>query len=411
MQLKDYPQLELIHIVKGLSTFLSLYDQPNVFALMMDYDIRTEQIKALASEHHCGYNTALITLILEHSLQNELKAIGAIKQSEPEPQPEPVAVPDQYRIVQMERAATKNSNSPMWRCMTDTGERVNVFEHSDPAKDTFHLFKTALYGGYMQAMKVGDVLEWNAHPIVVEMKKKGEWWEITNVLTNEHSTGPDEPTQTPDATAARNAAIQWAADLVENPFLIFDTETTGVQEDDEIVRIAIIDQDGNVKLDQLICPTDRGIERLTQKDPKRGIAPQDIHGITPEMLKEAPSYEKVREDLWWLLDYSPYIIAYNADYDVKMLNHVEKAYYSKSPSTPMSHTVEADCAMKQYSAFAGEWNSFQKNWKWHKLAEACQREGLPLLAEHDPVNDCKMTLALIQRMAAAKPGNSKDIPF
>lgn len=406
MQLKDYPQLELIHIVKGLSTFLSFYDQPNVFALMMDYDIQTQDVKALAREHHCGYNTALVTLILERNLKDELKTIGAIKESEPEPQPEPVAVPDQHRIIRMERAATKNSSSPMWRCLTDSGEQVNVFKHSDRSKDTFYLFDEAGYGARMLGMQIGDVLEWTTHPIRVNMVKENGWWAVKNVPVRPIEVDPDEPAQVPDATKARNDAIQWAADLMNNPFLVFDTETTGVQDDDEIVRIAIVNNLEQVMMDQLIKPSQEGLTRLSQKDPKRGLSPQDIHGITAEMLKDAPDFALQYGKILDLLYPLP-AVAYNADYDVRLLAQDCKRH-SKGI---VWGQFEPQCAMKQYAAFAGEWNSFQGNWKWHKLEDACKREGLEVLDAHDPVNDCRMTLALIKHMAAATPGNSSDIPF
>ena len=34
-----------------------------------------------------------------------------------------------HEIIRMERGATKGSGSPMWKCQTVDGQRVNVFKH------------------------------------------------------------------------------------------------------------------------------------------------------------------------------------------------------------------------------------------------------------------------------------------
>src|SRR5574342_489096 len=50
-----------------------------------------------------------------------------------------------FEITRMTRGATKNSGSPMWRCVAAVDTRVNICQHSDPAKDTYHLFNDAGY--------------------------------------------------------------------------------------------------------------------------------------------------------------------------------------------------------------------------------------------------------------------------
>lgn len=43
--------------------------------------------------------------------------------------------------------------------------------------------------------------------------------------------------------------------LNNTPFLVLDTQTTGLHERAEICQIAIVDRDGRVPLDQLVKPT------------------------------------------------------------------------------------------------------------------------------------------------------------
>ena len=53
----------------------------------------------------------------------------------------------------------------------------------------------------------------------------------------------------------RRAAIEEALKIISRPFVVFDTETTGLHEDAEIVEIAIISGEGAVLLDTLLRPT------------------------------------------------------------------------------------------------------------------------------------------------------------
>ncbi len=84
-------------------------------------------------------------------------------------------------ITSMERSATNNSRSPMWRCQTANGERVNIFKHDDPEKNNFALFEAAGYGELMLPMEDGDELYWHGSGLPVRMRRMGKWWEIVAV--------------------------------------------------------------------------------------------------------------------------------------------------------------------------------------------------------------------------------------
>jgi hypothetical protein len=83
-------------------------------------------------------------------------------------------------IVSAERDQTKNSGSPMWRCTTESGERVNVFKHTDPAKDTFHLFAEADYGMQLEEIPLYATVDFDPS-ICVSLAKNGQWWEVIAV--------------------------------------------------------------------------------------------------------------------------------------------------------------------------------------------------------------------------------------
>lgn len=61
--------------------------------------------------------------------------------------------------------------------------------------------------------------------------------------------------------------------------MILDTETTGLDYDDKIVEIAVIDLDGNVLINTLV-------------DPNKAIPKEatEIHGIANKMVENAPLF-------------------------------------------------------------------------------------------------------------------------
>ena len=60
--------------------------------------------------------------------------------------------------------------------------------------------------------------------------------------------------------------------------IVFDTETTGVTEDDEIIQLSIIDGNGKTLINEYVHP-------YWKKD---WAAAARVNGITPEMVKDAP---------------------------------------------------------------------------------------------------------------------------
>ena len=97
-----------------------------------------------------------------------------------------------------------------------------------------------------------------------------------------------------------------------NIFSILDVETTGFNfnKGDRIVEIGIvkIDEDGNFM---------EGFETLI--NPERDVGPVPVHGITNEMVKDAPRFSEVVFDIFEFLKNS-YVAAHNADFDFPFLN-------------------------------------------------------------------------------------------
>ncbi len=162
--------------------------------------------------------------------------------------------------------------------------------------------------------------------------------------------------------------------LHDTPFLVLDTETTGLDKRAEICQIAIVDHSGTVLLDQLVKPV--------LPIPADVIA---IHGITNEKVADQPAWRTVREEVLRLIK-GQTVIVYNAEFDVRML--IQSDQMSKLPPAPYTQLAAFQCAMKAYA----------KGGRWVKLERACLTHGIPTHDAHSALGDCHMTLALVRKV-------------
>ncbi|MCA9911783.1 MAG: 3'-5' exonuclease [Anaerolineae bacterium] len=176
---------------------------------------------------------------------------------------------------------------------------------------------------------------------------------------------------------------EWARMLFAgNNFYIIDTETTGLGQRDEVVQIGVIDKNGEVVMDTLVKPT--------QRVPMGAI---DVHGISNEMLMDAPTFADVYTTLSIKLAGAP-LIAYNMDFDWRLLQQTVNLY-----KLPMLRTGSRHCAMKQYATFRGSWNAQRRSYKWHSLSSAATYEKIQVVDAHSALGDVRMTLELLKCMA------------
>ncbi len=109
--------------------------------------------------------------------------------------------------------------------------------------------------------------------------------------------------------------VDWEQNLREASYVVFDTETTGLQpfKGDRIISIAgIITENGFVQ-------NNRVFDRLV--NPERQIPPIASHitGITNEMVKERPSIFSVLLDFFTFTE-GKVLVAHNAAFDLAFLN-------------------------------------------------------------------------------------------
>ena len=172
-------------------------------------------------------------------------------------------------------------------------------------------------------------------------------------------------------------------DVIESrDFVILDTETTGLYDDDEIVSIAIINSDGQTLLNQLVQPVRPIPADATQ-----------IHGITNEMVSAANCLpiEQINELLA-----GREIIVYNASYDMAMLYRSVRAL--QAPMIQWRGVANWHCAMEAFAEIYGDWNDYHHSYRWQKLSTACNYYKIPVVGAHGALADCLMTLEVCKAM-------------
>lgn len=186
-------------------------------------------------------------------------------------------------------------------------------------------------------------------------------------------------------------AINWAKEVMEHMdnYVIFDTETTGTGDSDEIIEMAIITLHGEVVFNKRFALTDG---KTISKNAF------DCHVISVHDLKNCRKFEEYLEEIQEILNHKTPII-YNSSFDCRMIRQnlkiYSKAYYRKPQFDLHTHP---DCAMQKYSDYVYEWNDYHGNTKWQGLQGG----------DHSALGDCLATLKLIMQMANVNPENHTD---
>lgn len=176
----------------------------------------------------------------------------------------------------------------------------------------------------------------------------------------------------------REFAAAWARGvLAQGTALILDTETTGLDDDAEIIEIALVHHTGEVVLNQLVRPT-------------CSIPPEAsaIHGLYEADVQNAPSLAEVWPQVERIFQDNPNLIIYNAAYDTRLMRQSCALVGIPKPSRQWLNTFTY-CAMEWYAQFVGEWSDNHQSFRWLPLPSA----------GHRALDDCLATLQLIKEMA------------
>lgn len=163
-----------------------------------------------------------------------------------------------------------------------------------------------------------------------------------------------------------------SSDATPQQFAVVDVETTGFGNKDRIVEVAVVVLDENLDVID---------EYDTLIDPMRDVGPVHVHGITPSMLSNAPTFEEVAAAVCSRIQ-GRVIVAHNLSFDQRMIsNEYSRLHAGLMPGVGV-------CTLRQ----TGE-----------KLQVACQRLGIQLHRHHRALADARATAQLLQRAFDERP--------
>lgn len=181
-----------------------------------------------------------------------------------------------------------------------------------------------------------------------------------------------------------NAAkvVELSKNIIAQKPVYLDTETTGLDRDDEIVEISIVDFDGQLLFTSLIKP-----RKSIPADAQR------IHHISNSDVASAPAWPilwpKIRSFL-----YGRTIAAYNTPFDLRMMQQSHARY-----NLPWRESFKSVDVLTIYSDFRGIWDPVRRSMKYFKLEEAGKAFNIPLLNAHRSEADALLVRAVLHSIA------------
>jgi DNA polymerase-3 subunit epsilon len=204
-------------------------------------------------------------------------------------------------------------------------------------------------------------------------------------LNGENESPPTMPPYTmtmkpTNLTEYKEKAKQWACDrLADSDTVILDLESTGILREDpetEIAQICIMNTKGRPLFSMLLKPSQPMSDKVI-----------GIHKIANEDVINQPIFPQIAKMVAFVLK-DKHVVAYNADFDWRLLVHMFKKYEIDKPAVS-----GISCCMDRYSEWCGEWSTKKNGFKWQKLPNFLGIE------THDAFNDCQNTLKTMQKMA------------
>ena len=183
----------------------------------------------------------------------------------------------------------------------------------------------------------------------------------------------------------RISAIEKAKAILEQQPVFLDTETTGLNRDDEIVEISIIDFDESILMSELVRPR--------KKIPDEAYF---IHGISNEMVAGEKPFYVLWQEIRSIL-FGRTIAIYNAEYDLRLLQQTYSQY-----GQPWRENFTTACIMLLFAEYMGEWDIRRNSYRIYSLEKAGKMMGITLPNSHRAADDARLTRALLIAIAHSK---------
>ena len=135
------------------------------------------------------------------------------------------------------------------------------------------------------------------------------------------------------------------------PTVFLDVETTGFDDTDEIIEIAILDEDGQVLFKSLVKPSISIPADATK-----------IHGLTNKDVERMPTLKELEPEIVRALR-SKHVVTYGG-LDVKLLPNPIKSEIK----------VHTNC-IKDFAEYYGQWDDDHESYRWQELSLATEAAG------------------------------------
>jgi DNA polymerase-3 subunit epsilon len=172
--------------------------------------------------------------------------------------------------------------------------------------------------------------------------------------------------------------LEHAAAPGARPLRVLDTETTGLEEQDEPIELAIVDGLTSVVLLD------------TRLRPPTPISPgaYAVHGVSSSEIQDAPALADIWGRICELLS-GALVIAYNAEFDRQMLAQAAERYGLRMPKCRWY------CLMEACSVFDAP-----EDGRWLALGAVCAELEVRSIPTHGARADALAALAVVQALAA-----------
>lgn len=188
-------------------------------------------------------------------------------------------------------------------------------------------------------------------------------------------------------SSKKGQAILKAQAWIAADTLFLDTETTGLDGDDQVIEIAVVDSRGLVLLETRLRPS-----------VPVSLEAQIIHGISAEALEDAPTWAEIAPRLRDLLE-GRQVVAFNHAFDSRLMQQTAKAH-GADELMPWGWAYLELCAMDLAARVYGATNRHGSI----ALDTAVSFAGVEWQGEaHSAVGDALTTVALVKAIAALLP--------
>ncbi len=182
--------------------------------------------------------------------------------------------------------------------------------------------------------------------------------------------------------SVKQETIEIAAKAIARHPVYIDTETTGLEKQDEIVEISILESDGSTLFQSLVKPIDR-----------IPLSATTVHGITNEDVFKAPAWPSIWPSVRSFL-FGRLIVAYNAPFDLRMMQQTHVRY-----RLPWRETFEWLDVMSLYSSYRGIWDPLRRSMRLFSLEAAGKEFQISLKNTHRATADAELTRAVLYSVA------------